>query len=205
MVTKNFESEHNLFWRQMHSNSKMLAAPIQKRGIRSVFSCQLKAVIALSTFLIAYVTLSPSLVFGTAENDVDASLYARELRNKHKKHRQNNNKTHHKKRRKHKDQTTQKEHKKIFGGLSVDHNLLAKAEFESKNAIALISFGERAAESTLLERCVLSIRRRGQFDGHVVVITDAPEERYDGVFDDNVLVLKANEDDILYDYFQARE
>mmetsp|Transcript_19636 Transcript_19636/g.40411 ORF Transcript_19636/g.40411 Transcript_19636/m.40411 type:complete len:397 (+) Transcript_19636:121-1311(+) len=181
----------------------MLAASIQKRGSRNIFSRQLKAVIAVSTFFVGYVTISPSLFYTDEYVSEDASFYARELRNKHKKHHKHNLKKRHKKRIKHKEQSTHKEHKKIFGGVSVDDNLLAKAEFESNNAIALISFGESAAESTLLERCVLSIRRRGQFDGHVVVITDAPEERYDGVFDENVIVLKANEDDILYDYFQA--
>lgn len=74
-----------------------------------------------------------------------------------------------------------------------------------KRAVALISFGEMAAEGTLLERCILSIRRRGEFDGKVVVITDAPKERYDGQFDENVFVLRAKEEDILYDYFDSRE
>jgi len=72
-----------------------------------------------------------------------------------------------------------------------------------KRAIALISFGEMAAEGTLLERCILSIRRRGEFDGKVVVITDAPKERYDGQFDENVFVLRAKEEDILYNYFDS--
>mmetsp|Transcript_5096 Transcript_5096/g.9347 ORF Transcript_5096/g.9347 Transcript_5096/m.9347 type:complete len:373 (+) Transcript_5096:53-1171(+) len=82
-------------------------------------------------------------------------------------------------------------------------NTTAKIDFESKHAIALISFGKEASESTLLERCILSIRRRGDFDGHVVVITDAPESRYVGEFDEKVIVLQADEDDILYDAFKA--
>lgn len=182
----------------------MLAASIQKRGSRNVFSRHLKAVIALSTFFVGYVTISPTWFYTDEYDAHDASFYARELRNKQRKH-HNGLKRHHKKRVKRKKQITHNDHKKFFEGVSVDDNLSAKAEFESNNAIALISFGESAAESTLLERCILSIRRRGQFDGYVVVITDAPEERYDGVFDENVIVLKANEDDILYDYFQARE
>mmetsp|Transcript_7210 Transcript_7210/g.14829 ORF Transcript_7210/g.14829 Transcript_7210/m.14829 type:complete len:161 (-) Transcript_7210:10-492(-) len=84
-------------------------------------------------------------------------------------------------------------------------NTTAKIDFESKHAIALISFGKEASESTLLERCILSIRRRGDFDGHVVVITDAPESRYVGEFDEKVIVLQADEDDILYDAFKARK
>ena len=69
----------------------------------------------------------------------------------------------------------------------------------------MISFGESAAESTLLERAILSIRRRGAFDGHVVVITDAPEERYEGVFDDNVIVLSSKEDDLKFGHFKSGE
>ncbi len=84
-------------------------------------------------------------------------------------------------------------------------NTTAKTDFESKHAIALISFGKEASESTLLERCILSIRRRGEFDGHVVVITDAPESRYVDEFDEKVIVLQADEDDILYDTFRARK
>lgn len=81
-------------------------------------------------------------------------------------------------------------------------NATAIVEFNDSNrAIALISFGEAASESTLLERCILSIRRRGKFNGQVIVITDAPEDRYDSEFDKNVTVLQAKEDDIRYGYY----
>jgi len=81
-------------------------------------------------------------------------------------------------------------------------NTTATVEFNDLNrAIALISFGEAASESTLLERCILSIRRRGKFNGQVIVITDAPEDRYDSEFDRNVTVLQAKEDDIRYGYY----
>jgi len=72
----------------------------------------------------------------------------------------------------------------------------------SKRAIAMISFGESAAKSTLVERAVLSIRRRGKFDGQVVLITDAPEERYDGAFDENVIVMQSKDEDMMFGYFQ---
>mmetsp|Transcript_3813 Transcript_3813/g.8113 ORF Transcript_3813/g.8113 Transcript_3813/m.8113 type:complete len:374 (-) Transcript_3813:103-1224(-) len=78
-----------------------------------------------------------------------------------------------------------------------------KAKFEADSAIALISFGKEAANGTLLEQCILSLRRRGEFDGKVMVITDAPRERYEGEFDENVIILKAKEEDILYDHFTA--
>mmetsp|Transcript_32101 Transcript_32101/g.65280 ORF Transcript_32101/g.65280 Transcript_32101/m.65280 type:complete len:379 (-) Transcript_32101:1055-2191(-) len=74
-------------------------------------------------------------------------------------------------------------------------------DVDSKRAIALISFGEAAAKSTLAERAVLSIRRRGEFDGKVVLITDAPEERYDGVFDENVIVMQSKDEDMKIGYF----
>ncbi len=80
-----------------------------------------------------------------------------------------------------------------------------KAQFEAESAIALISFGKDAANGTLLEQCILSLRRRGEFDGKVMVITDAPRERYEGEFDENVIVLKAKEEDIKYDFFSSRE
>ena len=73
---------------------------------------------------------------------------------------------------------------------------------EQKQAIFLISFGEAAAAGTLVERSVLSIRRRGAFYGSIVVLTDAPTERYQGVFDESVIILKPNVDDIKLDYFE---
>eukprot|EP00956_Cyclotella_meneghiniana_P031634 scaffold83629_cov40-Cyclotella_meneghiniana.AAC.1 len=47
---------------------------------------------------------------------------------------------------------------------------------DKSHVIFLISFGEEAAASTLAERCVLSLRRRGQYSGYIVVLTDAPTE-----------------------------
>ncbi len=69
-------------------------------------------------------------------------------------------------------------------------------------AIALISFGESAANSTLVERAVLSIRRRGAFNGPVMVLTDAPEKRYDGVFDEHVIVVNSKDGDLKFGYFE---
>ncbi|KAL9179327.1 hypothetical protein ACHAXT_008617 [Thalassiosira profunda] len=60
--------------------------------------------------------------------------------------------------------------------------------FDETHAIFLISFGKEAAESTLVERCILSLRRRGAWDGYIVVLTDAPQDRYDDL-DDNVIVM----------------
>lgn len=46
-------------------------------------------------------------------------------------------------------------------------------------AVALLSMGPAAADSTLVERCLISIRTRGQYDGPVLLVTDAPLSRYD--------------------------
>ncbi|KAL7479565.1 hypothetical protein ACHAW6_005288 [Cyclotella cf. meneghiniana] len=61
--------------------------------------------------------------------------------------------------------------------------------FDKTHAVFLISFGEEAATSTLVERCILSLRRRGQYFGYVVVLTDAPLQRYLHVWDENVIVM----------------
>jgi len=66
----------------------------------------------------------------------------------------------------------------------------------------MISFGESAAESPLVERAILSIRRRGEFDGPIVVITDAAPERYEGLFDHNVFVAESREEDMIDDYWK---
>ncbi len=76
---------------------------------------------------------------------------------------------------------------------------------ENKRAIALISFGESAAESPLLERAIMSVRRKGKFDGPIMVITDAAFERYEGVFDENVFVVNSKKRDMKENYFAHRE
>jgi len=60
---------------------------------------------------------------------------------------------------------------------------------DNTHAIFLISFGSEAATSTLVERCILSLRRRGAYDGYVILLTDAPSERYHNVWDENVFVM----------------
>jgi len=73
-------------------------------------------------------------------------------------------------------------------------------------AIFLISFGEEAAESTYVERCVLSARRRGAWQGAIVVLTDAPKERYEGFFDENVFIVHPKKEHFLPEgYFDYGE
>ena len=67
-------------------------------------------------------------------------------------------------------------------------------EFDDTHAVFLISFGREAAESTLVERCILSLRRRGAWDGYIVLLTDAPPERYQNEWEDNVIVMHPLDD-----------
>ncbi|KAL7438769.1 hypothetical protein ACHAXH_006250 [Discostella pseudostelligera] len=81
----------------------------------------------------------------------------------------------------------------LSGKLSKEERASENAEDQSLNrldgthAIFLISF--EAAESTLVERCILSLRRRGAWNGYVILLTDAPPERYQNEWDDNVIVM----------------
>lgn len=56
-------------------------------------------------------------------------------------------------------------------------------------AIALLSMGPGAAESTLVERCIISIRKRGKFLGPIMVVTDAPLERYESLTKEDYYVI----------------
>jgi len=75
------------------------------------------------------------------------------------------------------------------GGASSNDVGTATHWFDESHAIFLISFGEEAAQSTLVERCVLSLRRRGSWAGYIIVLTDAPHARYQNEWDDNVIVM----------------
>ena len=76
---------------------------------------------------------------------------------------------------------------------------VAAQDFDKTRAIFLISFGEEAAASTLVERCILSIRRRGQYNGYIIVLTDAPDDRYRHVWDENVIVMHPKEEHLSMD------
>jgi hypothetical protein len=58
-------------------------------------------------------------------------------------------------------------------------------------AIFLISMGRQAAESKIVERFLMSTRRRGHWNGHVVLLTDAPADRYQNLEhkDDRFIVM----------------
>ena len=62
----------------------------------------------------------------------------------------------------------------------------------NKRAIVLLSMGEDAAKSALVERIHVSIRKRGQFLGPVILITDTSPERYENLskVDPNFVLLQ---------------
>lgn len=53
------------------------------------------------------------------------------------------------------------------------------SSYNHTRAIALLSMGPAAVEATLAERFLVSVRNRGQFDGPILFLTDAPWSRYE--------------------------
>lgn len=51
-------------------------------------------------------------------------------------------------------------------------------EVDDARIIFLISMGRQAAESLIVERFLMSTRRRGSWNGFIVLLTDAPDSRY---------------------------
>lgn len=60
--------------------------------------------------------------------------------------------------------------------------------FDPTRLIFLISMGEQARNSKLVERFVWSARHRGEWQGWIVLLTDAPTDRYSG-FSHNLIVM----------------
>jgi hypothetical protein len=72
--------------------------------------------------------------------------------------------------------------------------------FEDTTAIVVISMGDMATNTNLVERCLKSIRTKGNFEGHFVILTDHPE-RYHTLeeADSLVNILVAKPDDVNVD------
>jgi hypothetical protein len=68
---------------------------------------------------------------------------------------------------------------------------------DSRRVIFLISMGQDAANGKIVERCLLSIRRRGNWNGFVVLLTDAPPARYlpSEQQDDHLIVMHPRKQD----------
>jgi len=71
--------------------------------------------------------------------------------------------------------------KTVGGGLQVGsaHRMDDKT-FDSTRVVFLISMGEEAQKSKMVERFVWSARNRGEWQGYIVLLTDAPIDRYAG-------------------------
>lgn len=142
-------------------------------------STRMKGIVALLTFIVSYSSLSLLSLDGEKTENFHEFSLVRSLEGVSS------------------DQDEEPGHNKKFSLDGVENH---------KRAISMITFGESAAESPLLERAILSIRRRGEFDGPIVVITDAAPERYEGLFDHNVFVAESREEDMMDDYWNdARE
>lgn len=85
-------------------------------------------------------------------------------------------------------------------GSSEAYELLAETYDEKKSVIFLIAFGEGATSTTYVERTIMSLRRRGEYQGRVLLLTDAPDKRYDGLFDKNVIIMHPKEEHIKTDF-----
>jgi hypothetical protein len=68
-------------------------------------------------------------------------------------------------------------------------------------AMFLLSMGKDAAQSTIVERCLISMRRRGNFMGLVILLTDAPTARYQTLerYDPHFVVLHPLPEDWRWD------
>ena len=71
-----------------------------------------------------------------------------------------------------------------------------------KRAMFVISMGEKAANTKTIERFVYSARNIGKYNGWIVVLTDAPSGRYDGMknWTDHVIVMEPKEEDLKTHY-----
>lgn len=71
-----------------------------------------------------------------------------------------------------------------------------------ERAMFVISMGEKAAKTKTIERFVYSARNTGKYNGWIVVLTDAPSGRYDGMknWTDHVIVMEPKEEDLKTHY-----
>jgi len=77
-----------------------------------------------------------------------------------------------------------------------------KIEDDIERAMFVISMGEKAAATKTIERFVYSARKIGKYFGWIVVLTDAPPGRYDGMKDwtDNVIIMEPKKEDVKTHY-----
>lgn len=87
---------------------------------------------------------------------------------------------------------------RAMGGTATKSKLVEPRDSDNNTtrAIVAISMGEMAAKSKLVERFVWSARHAGEFKGPIVLLTDAPSERYKGIssWTDNFITINPPED-----------
>jgi len=71
-----------------------------------------------------------------------------------------------------------------------------------ERAMFVISMGKKAAKTKTIERFVYSARKNGKYSGWIVVLTDAPKGRYDGMLNwtHSVIVMEPKEEDLKTHY-----
>ena len=81
----------------------------------------------------------------------------------------------------------------------------AMGEDDIERALFVICMGEKATQSTVVERFVYSARKAGMFTGWIVVLTDAPPDRYAALsnWTDHLLFLQPQQRDLKKDYILA--
>jgi len=75
-------------------------------------------------------------------------------------------------------------HQLWYGGPSLQ-NYNINTSFEDQRAIFVISMGQEASETKVVERFVWSARMRGLWKGWIILLTDSPKERYASIDDVN--------------------
>eukprot|EP00536_Pseudo-nitzschia_multiseries_P008259 jgi/Psemu1/20061/gm1.20061_g len=67
---------------------------------------------------------------------------------------------------------------------NANRNTNTNTNYDATRAVFLISMGEQAKRSRMVERFVWSARNRGRWDGWIVLLTDAPIDRYNRIGND---------------------
>lgn len=75
-------------------------------------------------------------------------------------------------------------------------------EDDIERAMFVISMGEKAAKTKTIERFVYSARNIGKYSDWIIVLTDAPADRYEDMmkWTDKVIIMKPKEEDVKTHY-----
>jgi hypothetical protein len=83
-----------------------------------------------------------------------------------------------------------------------DHEVTAANNNTTQRAFYIICMGEMATESRMVERFVYSLRNVGEFPGWIILLTDAPDSRYESILDwtENFVVMHPEDEDYIQNY-----